>query len=178
MEDASKTLAPCYIESVENDGHGNAPGAGCRQHLGFTKGMAIAFVNVNGLRSHLDEVKILMIDLGILALNETKLSLDYSKDLTSVAGFQQEGLDRTCHGGGVSMYVKDSINYKPRPGVPSDDLETICIEVEPPKSKSFLVLTWYRPPSSPVSSFDKLEKMLSYLDKEGKEITLLGDTNL
>ena len=173
-------MAPCYIESVEDDGDGNAPGAGCRQHLGFRKGMAIGFVNVNGLRSHLDEIKILMIDQGthILALNETKLSLDYSKELNCLAGFQQERLDRTCHGGGVSLYVKDSINYKPRPDVPIDDLETICIEVEPPKSKSSLVLTWYRPPSSPVSSFDKLEKMLSYLDKGRKLsfwVTLICD---
>ena len=64
-----------------------------------------------------------------------------------------------------------------RSDVPDDDLEIICIEVEPPKSKPFLVLAWYRPPSDPVASFDKLEKVLSYLDKEGKEIILLGDTN-
>ena len=31
--------------------------------------------------------------------------------------------------------------------------------------------------SDPVGSFSKLEKVLSYLDKEGKEIILLGDTN-
>ena len=64
-----------------------------------------------------------------------------------------------------------------RPDVPVDDLEIICIEVEPPKSKPFLVLAWYKPPSDPVASFDKLEKVLSYLDKEGKETILLGDTN-
>ena len=64
-----------------------------------------------------------------------------------------------------------------RSDVPVDDLEIICIDVEPPKSKPFLVLAWYRPPSDPVASFDKLEKVLSYLDKEGKEIILLGDTN-
>ena len=49
--------------------------------------------------------------------------------------------------------------------------------MEPPKNKPVLVLAWYRLPSDPVSSFDKLEKVLSYLDKEGKEIVLLGDTN-
>ena len=64
-----------------------------------------------------------------------------------------------------------------RSDVSVDDLEIICIEVEPPKSKPFLVLAWYRPPSDPVASFDKLEKVLSYVDKEGKEIILLGDTN-
>ena len=67
-----------------------------------------------------------------------------------------------------------TIQYKRRPDIPSDDLELICIEVEPPKSKSFLVLAWYRPPSDPVGSFNKLEKVLSFLDKEGKEIILLG----
>ena len=94
-----------------------------------------------------------------------------------MAGYQQERLDRTSNGGGVSIYVRDSIKYKRRRDVPTDDLELICIEIEPPKSKSFLVLAWYRPPSDPVGSFNKLEKVLSFLDKEGKEIILLGDIN-
>ena len=141
--------------------------------------MAVASLNVNGLCSHLDEVQLLINNLGIhiLALNETKLDPNYPKELTSIAGYQQERLERTCNGGGVSIYIRDSIKYKPRSDVPVDDLEIICIEVEPPKSKSFLVLAWYRPPSDPVASFDKLEKVLSFLDKEGKEIILLGDTN-
>ena len=141
--------------------------------------MAVASLNVNGLRSHLDEVQLLINNLGIhiLALNETKLDPNYPKELTSIAGYQQERLERTCNGGGVSIYIRDSIKYKPRSDVPVDDLEIICIEVEPPKSKSFLVLAWYRPPSDPVASFDKLEKVLSFLDKEGNEIILLGDTN-
>ena len=141
--------------------------------------MAIASLNVNGLRGNLDEIQVLINNLGIhiLALNETKLDPNYPKELTSIAGYQQERLERTCNGGGVSIYVRDSIKYKPRPDVPVEDLEIICIEVEPPNSRSFLVLAWYRPPSDPVVSFDKLEKVLSFLDKEGKEIILLGDTN-
>ena len=37
--------------------------------------MAIASLNINGIRNHLDEVKLMMKRLGIhiLALNETKL---------------------------------------------------------------------------------------------------------
>ena len=141
--------------------------------------MAIASLNVNGLRRNLDEIQVLIKNLGlhILALNETKLDPNFPKELTSIAGYQQERLERTCNGGGVSIYVRDSIKYKPRPDVPVEDLEIICIEVEPPKSRSFLVFAWYRPPSDPVVSFDKLEKVLSFLDKEGKEIILLGDTN-
>ena len=141
--------------------------------------MAIASLNINALRSHLDEVQLLMRDLGIkiLASNETKLDPGYPKELASLAGYQQERLDRTGNGGGVSVYVRDSMKYKRRLDVPTDGLELICIEVEPPKNKSFLVIAWYRPPSDPVGSFSKLEKALSFLDKEGKEVIPLGDTN-
>ena len=49
---------------------------GSHQQLGFKKGMAIASLNINGLRSHLDEVQLLIRDLGIhiIVLNETKLN--------------------------------------------------------------------------------------------------------
>ena len=52
--------------------------------------MAIASLNVNGLRSHLDEVQLLINNLGIhiLALNETKLDPNYPKELTCIAGYQ------------------------------------------------------------------------------------------
>ena len=178
-EDANKPMAPRKPETFKNTDQDNVSKTWCHQHMGYRKGMAIASLNVNGLRSHFDEVKILMADLGIhiLALNETKLAPDYPKELTNVAGYQQEHMERTCNSGGVSIYIRDSIKYKPRPDVPVDDLEIICIEVEALKSKSFLVLAWYRPPCDPVASFYKLEEVLSYWDKEGKEIILLGDTN-
>ena len=38
--------------------------SGSHQHLGFKKGMAIASLNITGLCSHLDEVELLMRDLG------------------------------------------------------------------------------------------------------------------
>ena len=65
-------------------------------------------LNINGLQSHLDEVQLLAIDLGIhiLALNETKLDPDFPKELTSVAGCQQERLDRTYNGGGASINIR------------------------------------------------------------------------
>ena len=157
----------------------NVYSQGSYQHIGYKKGMAIASLNINGLRSHLDEVQFLIKNLGIhvLALNETKLDSDFPKELSSVPGYQQERLDRTRNGGGVSIYIRDSIKYKRRLDVPKDDLELICIEVQPPKNKPFLVIVWYRPPSGPVCSFNRLEHVLSYLDQEGKEIILVGDTN-
>ena len=155
-------------------------GRGYYHHpLSSKKGLTIASLNINGLRGHFDELQLFLQSSGIhiLALNETKLDPQYPKELTAVAGYQQERLDRTCNGGGVSLYVRDSVKFKPRDDVPTDSLELICVEIQPPRSKPYLVVSWYRPPSDPVGSFSKMEKVLSYLDKEGKEIILLGDTN-
>ena len=117
------------------------------------------------------------VGVHIIASNETKLAPKFPKELTSVVGYQQERLDRTCNGGGVSIYIMDFIKYQRRLDIPTDDLEFIWIEVEPPKSGSFVVITWSRPPSDPVGWFKKLEKVFSFLDKEGRETLLLGDTD-
>ena len=149
------------------------------RHIGFKKGVANAFLNVNGLGSHLDEVQLLLKDLGIhiLALNEAKLDSSIPKELTEISGFQQKCLDRSRDGGVVSLYVRDTFKMAARDDIPADGLELLCIEISPPKSKPSLVVAWHRPPSDPVDSFSKLEKALAYLDKEGKEIIFLGDTN-
>ena len=76
--------------------------------------------------------------IHILVLNETKLDSSIPKELTRVSGYQQMRLDRTCHGGGISICIRDSVNFKPRDDLPADGLELICIEIEPPKSKPFL----------------------------------------
>ena len=153
--------------------------ASCHHPLSFKKGLTIASLNINGLRGHFDELQLFLQSSGIhiLALNETKLDPQYPKELTAIVGYQQWRLDRTCNGGGVSLYIRDSVKFKLRDGVPTDNLELICVEIQPPKCKSYLAVSWYRPPSDPVDSFNKMEKVLSYLDREGKEIILLGDTN-
>ena len=53
----------------------------------------------------------------------------------------------------------------------------ICVKILPPKAKPYFLVAWYRPPSDLVDSFNKLEQILSFLDKEEKEVILLGDTN-
>ena len=81
-------------------------------------GMALASLNINGLRSHLDEVQL-------------------PKELTEIPGYQQERRYRTGNGGGVSIYIKDPIKYKLRSDVPTDDLEIICCEIIHQKANPF-----------------------------------------
>ena len=134
---------------------------------------------MNGFRSHHDEIQLLLKvhDIYLLTINETKIDPSYSKQFTRINGFEHERKDRTFNGEGVAIYLKDSISYKPRKDIPDNDLELICVKILPPKVKSYFVVAWYRPPSDPVESVDKLELMLSFLNKEEKDVILLGDTN-
>ena len=59
----------------------------------------------------------------------------------------------------------------------ADNLETITIEVSKPKSKSFLINTWYQPPDSCLELFNDYEECVKNMDSEGKEIVLIGDFN-
>ena len=56
-------------------------------------------------------------------------------------------------------------------------MEILTIEIKKPKSKPFLVTTWYRPPDSKIEILEKFETCLLNLDKEEKESIVLGDFN-
>ena len=84
----------------------------------------------------------------------------YSRQLTNILGYQQECKDGTAHRGGVALYIREPIKYTRRTDLPCQDLELICVEIQPPKSKSYIVIAWYSPPSDPVDSFKKLEIIL------------------
>ena len=62
-----------------------------------------------------------------------------------------------------------------------EDLEILTVEIKKPKSKPFLVTTWYRPPDSKVEIFVKFESYVPTdhmkLDQEDKESIIMGDTN-
>ena len=140
------------------------------QHLGFKRGLVIASLNVYGLRGHLDEIQLLLNSLGIhiLALNETKLDGSVAKELTDMTGYQQKRLDRNCNGGGLSINIRDSIRFKPRDDVPVGDLE-LCIEIEPRKCKPFLIVAWYRSPSSPLAPLRSWKRFSLFWTKKTRK---------
>ena len=76
------------------------------------------------------------------------------------------------------MYIRQSLNYVNRQDLSShEDLEILTVEIKKPKSRPFLLTTWYRPPDSKVEIFDKFESYLLKLDEEDKESMIVGDTN-
>ena len=116
-------------------------------------------------------------DIHILALNETKLDKDISDRQLEIEGYRFERLDRNRNGGGVAIYCRNTFECSKRDDIPISTLEMICVEIKPPKAKPYLVLSWYRPPSATIETFENLESVLRFLESEDKEIILLGDTN-
>ena len=86
-------------------------------------------------------------------------------------------LDRSRKGGGVCIYVKNSINCFERKDLSRDTLEAVFIEIHKPSSAPFIVGTIYRPPNASVHSFAVIEELVKLIDDENKEFYLLGDLN-
>ena len=81
------------------------------------------------------------------------------------------------NGGGVCFYVRSNINYIVRADLVSDQLENLSIEIIKPRSKPFIVATWYRPPNSSFELFSKFEDFVGKLAADGKEYYSMGDFN-
>ena len=132
--------------------------------------MVIAPLNVNSLPLHKDELSAFIKDKGIhiLALNETKLDKKTPKQLMNIKNYKIERKDRNQHGGLVAIYIRESINHSRRDDIPLNGLELACIEIKPVNASPFIVVAWYRPPSDPVATFEKLEQVLQFFERENK----------
>ena len=139
----------------------------------------IAFLNINSLQLHLDKLKYLVNEKGIhiLAVNETKLEKEITYNLLEIEGYSVHMEDRNRYGGGVAVYMRNSLKYNRRTDIPDKSLELVSIEIEPIRARPFLIFAWYRPPSALIESFNKLEGNLEFFDKENKEMIIMGDTN-
>ena len=94
-----------------------------------------------------------------MAVNETKIDGNVDDQLIAIDDFSLMRHDRNRQGGGVAIYVRNTVGYRPRQDFLNKSLEIICIEVEPPHCNPFIVMAWYRPPSEPSSCFDSLHEI-------------------
>ena len=144
--------------------------------------LVMAASNINSLLAHIDELRVFMSSskIDILAINETKLDSTIHDNEIQLPGFEVVRKDRTVNGrngGGVCIYLRSNLNYHTRDDLNSELLESLSIEITKPRSKPFLVSTWYRPPSSSADTLNAFEKIIDKIDAEEREPYLLGDIN-
>ena len=88
--------------------------------------------------------------------------------MVEITGYELVRRDRNRRGGGVAIYVKNTYPFILRNDLIPNNLEAICIELTPQKSRPLLILTWYRPPDSNTEVFDLYEEFLQKTDSENR----------
>ena len=143
------------------------------------KGFIIASLNIGSLVKHVDQLRVSMKNqtVDILAVNETRLDNTIDDSEIAISNYTLTRRDRSRHGGGVAIYIRNPIQFKIRNDLKDDDLELLCIEINKPKMKPFLISTWYRPPNAPIELFEKFNCILNKIESSHLESTITGDFN-
>ena len=107
------------------------------------------------------------------------LDISISNHEIKINGYDIVRKDRNRHSGGVAICIRNTINYSIRDDLTDENLETITLEITKPKSKPFLINSWYRPPNSSQECLNVYEELITRMDSENKEVIfiLVGDFN-
>lgn len=137
---------------------------------------------VQSLTKHIEELTVLMSDwkLDILAINEMRLDTYIQSSEIAILGYDLIRRDRVVNGrngGGVAFYVRSNISYVIRDDLNIAELQNLSTEIRKPRSKSFIVITWHRPPCSKIEIFNPFEVLVQKLDLKNVEFYILGNFN-
>ena len=138
----------------------------------------IALLNVNSLPSKFIEIKEWLVDgvFDILCIQETKIDSTFPNSQFHVNGYNIFRRDRKKGGGGVMIFVRDSIVARPIK-TKCKFVEAILLNLTIGQTR-FALVAAYKPPS--VDNVPFTSDMYSLLDKatsQSNNIICLGDLN-
>ena len=140
--------------------------------------------NKNRLLNKVAQLKLFLVNdspsLDVYCLSETFLTETINDSYLCIDGYTFVRKGRlNKKGGGLIMYVRDSILYKHREAL--ETIETVCIEIKYSK-KSILLTSVYR---TPINDSDSIQHWLSNMEEsmyniysENKPTILMGDINI
>ena len=147
-----------------------------------TKGLHIGSLNIQNILPKLDELKYILSQKNtcdVLGIVETFLTSNTNKNELCITNFNFERRDRESkNGGGVLVFIRNTIPYKRRFDLETDDIESIRIEINLPTCKPFILNFLYRPPDSKQDWIYTFESQLVRIDKLNIEAHFLGDFNI
>jgi hypothetical protein len=116
-------------------------------------------------------------EIDVLAINETRMDDSVPIESIAIQGYNWISKNRNRSGGGIGLFIRDSINFRPRTDLNNLDIEILTIQICKHNVKRFLITTWYRPPNDPVDTLYRFENCLQLIDNDNKESIILGDVN-
>ena len=149
--------------------------------------MSLIHQNIRSAPKNLKNFEISLSNLGLkfkfLGLSETWFK-DHNVELHGLTGYKAvHNYRKKKAGGGVSIFIRDDIEFihKPNLSVMTPELETIFIEVKKGQAgnhKDMLLGVIYRPPGTDLNIARKrLESILDNIKVDQKLVYLLGDYN-
>ena len=134
-----------------------------KQNTALKKILNIYSLNINGLLSHIDELRVFIDDHmpDIICINETKIDDKIHDSDIEVNNYLFVRKDRNSDGGGAAIYVLKDLEFAVRDDLMVYNLENVTIQLKIGNYRSFIVTALYRPPDKPVEYFDELESLIS-----------------
>lgn len=123
--------------------------------------------NANWIKTHIAELRnfIKSHKLDIILVSETKLTPEIN---IKIKNFKIIRKDRTAHGGGVAIIIRNSVPYKSLGTNNTVTIENVCIQL---KDKTFMEAVY----NQPRNQFFGNE--LRELTRIGNKVLIVGDLN-
>lgn len=148
------------------------------------RGLKFTHLNVCSVINKIEELRLLLKHhkgIHLLAGTESHLTsrtLDAEIEFHGYNLFRADRKGTGSTGGGILVYLDDSISAIRKSDLERDSVESIWIEVLLPKAKGVLIGTVYRPPVGSVyleSQFNTVfDEILSCVASENKEAIIMG----
>ncbi len=145
----------------------------------------ICHLNVNSLQNKVEELKCIKSQLKaqVLMLTETKIDKSYSNEQFAWTGYDILRKDRKKGGGGILMYVDESLqpkNIKPLRKYVTVEMLAVQIKID---REIALLIGMYRPPKNSGDQYfqkleDELHEIRTWATMQHTNVIIGGDLNL
>ena len=154
-----------------------------------SKTFSIFHLNIHSIQKHISELRIMLcmleLKFDVIAISESKFikGSDPIIDISLDGYHYPVGTNSEACKGGVLLYIKDSLNFKPRDDLKmysAKKLESVFVEIINPQATNTIVGSVYRHPSLDADEFIEFElrPFIQKLSKHSqKEIYMAGDFN-
>jgi exonuclease III len=141
-------------------------------------GLKIASLNIRRLLNKVDEIQCLLMEckFDIFGICETFLDDEICCNEYKINGYNVITKSRNRHGGGVLLYIKDTVKFEELTNVNRSDIESLWIHVKC-NSMSFALGMMYRPPSANNSYLNGILEQLDHVHSTNDHVMLMGDLN-
>ena len=145
------------------------------------KGFSIYQQNLRGLWNNKEVLEhfINLKNIKTFGITETLLSSTTRKSYLQIRGCTFERKDRIKTGGGIAVYIKESITYLRQNDLKCDEIEAFWLEILVERGNYCLIGIMYLPlNTSKHKCFEqKLTNILNNISLLNKETIIIGDVN-